>query len=79
MKIISSVIEFDWKIFFAICRFSPDGKLLAGASENNSIDIFDISQDKFTRVGYITHIEDAVQQIDWATTSQYIRVRTMIN
>lgn len=45
------------------------------ASENCCIDFFDISQDKFKREGYITHIEDPVQQIDWSTTSKYIRVR----
>jgi hypothetical protein len=27
-----------------------------------------------TRIGYVTHIEDAVLQMDWATNSQYIRV-----
>lgn len=43
-------------------------------TENGCIDIFDISQEKFNRVGYITHIPDAIQQIDWSSNSQFIRV-----
>lgn len=58
-------------VFF---RFSPNRKLLVASSENCCIDFFDIQQEKLTRVGYVTHIADAVLQMDWATNSQYIRV-----
>ncbi|CAF5084177.1 unnamed protein product, partial [Rotaria magnacalcarata] len=33
-------------------------------------------QNKLARVGYVTHIDDAVLQIDWATNSEYIRAST---
>jgi WD40 repeat protein len=62
--------------FIFIFRFSPDRKLLVASSENCCIDFFDIQQEKLTRVGYVTHIADAVLQIDWSTNSQYIRAST---
>ncbi|CAF4491349.1 unnamed protein product, partial [Rotaria magnacalcarata] len=54
-------------------RFSPNKKLLVASSNNCSIDFFNIQQNKLARVGYVTHIDDAVLQIDWATNSEYIR------
>ena len=56
-------------------RFSPNRKLLVASSENCCIDIFDVQEEKLARIGYVTHIEDAVLQMDWATNSQYIRVK----
>jgi WD40 repeat protein len=58
-----------------IYRFSPNKKFLVASSENCCIDIFNFQAEKLTRVGYVTHIEDAVMQMDWATNSQYIRVK----
>ncbi|CAF0987237.1 unnamed protein product [Adineta ricciae] len=57
-------------------RFSPNRKLLVASSENCCIDFFDIQQRTLARVGYVTHIEDAVLQMDWSTNSQYIRAST---
>ncbi|CAF4349901.1 unnamed protein product, partial [Adineta steineri] len=57
-------------------RFSPNGKLLVASSENCCIDFFGIQQKELTRLGYVTHIQDAVLQMDWSTTSQYIRAST---
>ncbi|CAF1944366.1 unnamed protein product [Rotaria magnacalcarata] len=57
-------------------RFSPNKKLLVASSNNCSIDFFNIQQNKLARVGYVTHIDDAVLQIDWATNSEYIRAST---
>ena len=48
------------------------------SSENCCIDFFDIQQRTLARVGYVTHIEDAVLQMDWSTNSQYIRVRVFL-
>ncbi|CAF2961159.1 unnamed protein product [Rotaria sp. Silwood2] len=58
-------------------RFSPDGKILVASSENSCIDFFDVQHEKLTRVGYVTHIQGAVSQIDWDTSSQYIRTTTI--
>ncbi|CAF5099850.1 unnamed protein product, partial [Rotaria sp. Silwood1] len=55
----------------------PDGKFLVASSENCCIDFFDVENDKLTRVGYVTHMKDAITQIDWATNSQYIRTTTI--
>jgi hypothetical protein len=57
-----------------IYSFSPNRNILAASSENSCIDFFDVQREKLTRVGYVTHIEDAVSQMDWSTNSQYIRV-----
>ena len=59
-------------------RFSPNRQFLAASSENCCIDFFDIQQKKFTRVGYVTHIEDAVNQVDWSVDSKYVRVNTIL-
>ncbi|CAF1210286.1 unnamed protein product [Rotaria sordida] len=58
-------------------RFSPNGKILVASSENFCIDFFDVQQEKLIRIGYVTHIEDAISQIDWATNSKYIRATTI--
>lgn len=63
--------------FFVYYRFSPNRELLAVSSENCCIDFFNIQQNKLTRVGYVTHIADAVQQMDWSTNSKYIRVKIL--
>jgi WD40 repeat protein len=60
---------------FSIFRFSPNRKYLVASSENCSVDFFDIQQEKLTRDGYVTHIADPVLQMDWSTSSKYIRVR----
>ncbi|UJR16486.1 hypothetical protein I4U23_003389 [Adineta vaga] len=60
----------------ACISFSPNGKLLVASSENCCIDFFDIEQKTLSRVGYATHIEDSVLQMDWSTNSQYIRAST---
>ena len=60
---------------FFTFRFSPNGKMLAASSENCCVDFFEVQQERLTRVGYITHIEGYIIQMDWSTNSQFIRVR----
>ena len=60
---------------FFTSRFSPNGKMLAASSENCCVDFFEVQQQRLTRVGYITHIEGYVIQMDWSINSQFIRVR----
>ncbi len=61
--------------YLFVYRFSPNKKFLVASSENSCIDFFDVQQGTLTRVGYVTRIEDAVMQMDWATNSQFIRVK----
>ncbi len=64
--------------YLFVYRFSPNKKFLVASSENCCIDFFDVQQGALTRVGYVTHIEDSVLQMDWATTSKFIRVNRFI-
>ncbi len=66
------------EIFRFIFRFSPNRSHLVASSENCCIDFFDIQNDKLTRIGYVTHIEDPVTQIDWSSNSKFIRVKSFV-
>ncbi|UJR29986.1 hypothetical protein I4U23_017533 [Adineta vaga] len=58
-------------------KFSPNRNLLVTSSENCCLDFFEVIEGKkLSRVGYVTHIADAVLHIDWSTNSKYIRATT---
>lgn len=56
-------------------RFSPDSKYLAVASDDGSVDFYDISAGSaLSRAGFCKGISSFVVQIDFSADSKYIQV-----
>ena len=60
-------------------RFSPDSKYLAVASDDGSVDFYDISAGSaLSRAGFCKGIKSFVVQLDFSADSKHIQVNNMI-
>lgn len=55
-------------------RFSPRKSYLAAGSTDSAIDFYELNNGKMKRVSYCTQLPGSVLQMDWSTSSEYIKV-----
>lgn len=63
--------------YLFLCRFSPDRRLLAVGSVENTVDVYDVSGGpSLNRLVYCSDIPAFILQLDFSADSSYIQVLT---
>ena len=73
-------IKSEMSNFFCMCRFSPDGKLVAVGSDDACVDIYCTSDSSHSlpRCGYCRGIPGAVTALDWSHDSRHLQVVSLV-